>query len=147
MHSNYRTPLSCFSGVCRRDRHNLTSDVDCGINSDKDGTSPIFRIGGDATPDSGSGQPGERDEKSPGARKRQGFWKKTGNTYFRAFGTIIGSESLTAVFGMGTGVTFPIWSPEETRRAIKPARAWLVVVMRWHLHCSSYDLYCQQLSC
>jgi hypothetical protein len=28
-------------------------------------------------------------------------------------GTIIGSESLTAVFGMGTGGTFLIWSPER----------------------------------
>ena len=53
---------------------------------------------------------------------------KTGDTYFRAFGTIIGSESLTTVFGMGTGVTFPIWSPEETRRAVKPDRACLIVV-------------------
>ncbi len=53
---------------------------------------------------------------------------KTGDTYFRAFGTIIGSESLTTVFGMGTGVTFPISSPEETRGAIKPPRAcWLVI--------------------
>ena len=39
--------------------------------------------------------------------------KKSGDTYFRTFGTIIGSESLTTVFGMGTGVTFQIWSPEE----------------------------------
>ena len=36
-----------------------------------------------------------------------------GDTYFRTFGTIIGSESLTTVFGMETGVTFQIWSPEE----------------------------------
>lgn len=27
--------------------------------------------------------------------------------------TIIGLESLTSVFGMGTGMTFPIWSPEK----------------------------------
>ncbi|MBQ6159071.1 MAG: hypothetical protein IJJ20_08710, partial [Thermoguttaceae bacterium] len=27
----------------------------------------------------------------------------TGNTYFRSVSTIIGSESLTSVFGMGTG--------------------------------------------
>ena len=33
---------------------------------------------------------------------------KPGNTYFRTFGTIIGSESLTTVFGMETGVAFPI---------------------------------------
>ena len=38
--------------------------------------------------------------------------KKTGDTYSRTFGTTIGSESLTAVFGMGTGVTFQICSPE-----------------------------------
>ena len=31
-------------------------------------------------------------------------------------GTIIGLESLTTVFGMGTGVTFPVCSPEEVRR-------------------------------
>lgn len=34
--------------------------------------------------------------------------RKTGDTYFHAFGTIIGSECLTSVFGMGTGVTTPI---------------------------------------
>ena len=45
----------------------------------------------------------------------------TGNTYFHAFGTIIGSESLTTVFGMGTGVAFPIWSPELTGGVIKLA--------------------------
>jgi len=33
---------------------------------------------------------------------------KPGDTYFHAFGTIIGSESLTTVFEMGTGVTFLI---------------------------------------
>ena len=32
---------------------------------------------------------------------------------FALVGTIIGPESLTAVFGMGTGVSFPVWSPEE----------------------------------
>ena len=40
--------------------------------------------------------------------------KKSGNTYSRAFGTTIGSESLTTVFGMGTGVAFPKWSPERS---------------------------------
>ena len=38
--------------------------------------------------------------------------KDSGNTYSRACGTTIGSGSLTTVFGMGTGVTFQIWSPE-----------------------------------
>jgi hypothetical protein len=44
---------------------------------------------------------------------------KTGNTYFRTFGTIIGSESLTTVFEMGTGMTFQIWSPERPRQPIR----------------------------
>ncbi len=33
-------------------------------------------------------------------------------TDFRAKGTIMGPAGLTAVFGMGTGVTPPVWSPE-----------------------------------
>jgi hypothetical protein len=33
-------------------------------------------------------------------------------TDFRAKGTIMGLAVLTAVFGMGTGVTPPVWSPE-----------------------------------
>ena len=32
-------------------------------------------------------------------------------TDFRAEGTIMGLAGLTAVFGMGTGVTPPVWSP------------------------------------
>ena len=32
-------------------------------------------------------------------------------TYSRAKGTTIGPEGLTAVFGMGTGVAPPVWSP------------------------------------
>jgi hypothetical protein len=42
--------------------------------------------------------------------------EKSGDTYSRAFGTTIGPESLTAVFEMGTGVTFRICSPERNRR-------------------------------
>ena len=34
-------------------------------------------------------------------------------TDFRAKGTIMGPAGLTAVFGMGTGVTPPVWSPEK----------------------------------
>ena len=46
--------------------------------------------------------------------------KKSGDTYSRTFGTTIGSESLTTVFGMGTGVAFQIWSPERDRlRAVR----------------------------
>ena len=52
-------------------------------------------------------------KKTPQDTKSGGVFEKTGDTYFRTFGTIIGSESLTAVFGMGTGVAFPICSPEE----------------------------------
>ena len=37
-------------------------------------------------------------------------------TDFRARGTIMGPTGLTAVFGMGTGVTPSVWSPE-----IRPA--------------------------
>src|SRR4051812_13088795 len=32
-------------------------------------------------------------------------------TDFRAWGTIMGPAGLTAVFGMGTGVAPPVWSP------------------------------------
>ena len=42
--------------------------------------------------------------------------ENSGDTYSRAFGTTIGSGSLTTVFGMGTGVTFQIWSPEISCR-------------------------------
>ena len=34
-------------------------------------------------------------------------------TDFRAIGTIMGLAGLTAVFGMGTGVAPPVWSPES----------------------------------
>ena len=40
--------------------------------------------------------------------------KKPGDTYFRAFGTIIGLKGLTTVFGMGTGVALSIYSPGRT---------------------------------
>ena len=43
---------------------------------------------------------------------------------FALVGTIIGPESLTAVFGMGTGVSFPVWSPEEALPAVRRSRAW-----------------------
>jgi hypothetical protein len=40
--------------------------------------------------------------------------KNPGDTYFRVCCTIIGSASLTTVFGMGTGVALRIWSPGNT---------------------------------
>ena len=51
--------------------------------------------------------------------------KKSGDTYSRTFGTTIGSESLTTVFGMGTGVAFQICSPERSHRGVglKPPAA------------------------
>ena len=42
-----------------------------------------------------------------------GAFKNPAIPTFTLVGTIIGSESLTAVFGMGTGVTFLIWSPRR----------------------------------
>src|SRR4030095_5380363 len=70
-------------------------------------------------------------EKTPClAEARQGVLKNPGNTYFRVCCTIIGSESLTTVFGMGTGVAFPIWSPGSTAAGDKTCRGEFVVV-RW----------------
>jgi hypothetical protein len=37
--------------------------------------------------------------------------------------TIIGPECLTTVFGMGTGVSTTVCSPEKARRAVEPRRA------------------------
>ena len=44
---------------------------------------------------------------------RGGSWRIPAITDFRAKGTIMGPTGLTAVFGMGTGVTPPVWSPEK----------------------------------
>ncbi len=55
--------------------------------------------------------------------------ENSGDTYSRAFGTTIGSGSLTTVFGMGTGVTFQIWSPEILSRRRKAATKYGVVVI------------------
>jgi hypothetical protein len=40
-------------------------------------------------------------------------WMIPAMTDFRAVGTIMGPAGLTAVFGMGTGVAPPVWSPES----------------------------------
>lgn len=52
----------------------------------------------------------QEKQKTPGVNWTTGvlFESKSGDTYSRTFGTTIGSESLTTVFGMGTGVTFRI---------------------------------------
>ena len=44
-------------------------------------------------------------------------------TDFRARGTIMGLTGLTAVFGMGTGGTPSVWSPESGRGAVRPPRS------------------------
>ena len=44
-------------------------------------------------------------------------------TDFRAKGTIMGLAVLTAVFGMGTGVTPPVWSPEMCPAGGQASRA------------------------
>jgi len=43
-------------------------------------------------------------------------------TDFRARGTIMGLTGLTAVFGMGTGGTPSVSSPERGGAAVKPRR-------------------------
>ena len=45
-----------------------------------------------------------------------GWLEDPAMTDFRAKGTIMGPAGLTAVFGMGTGVTPPVSSPEIGRR-------------------------------
>ena len=65
-------------------------------------------------------------KKPPGRRETASgaFWNRSGDTYSRTLGTTIGSESLTTVFGMGTGVAFPTWSPEKSVRPVRGPRAW-----------------------
>jgi hypothetical protein len=55
--------------------------------------------------------------RSPKKRTRQRVHKKSGGTYFRVCCTIIGSNCLTSAFGLGTGVTSLICSPEEMTAA------------------------------
>ncbi len=64
-------------------------------------------------------------KKPPSVAKLTGvLMKNSAIPTFALVGTIIGSESLTAVFGMGTGGTFLIWSPkrpqDEYFAALKP---------------------------
>jgi hypothetical protein len=63
---------------------------------------------------------GAKKQKPRSASRLAGFLKiNLAIPTFALVGTIIGPESLTAVFGMGTGVSFPVWSPEEVRSAVK----------------------------
>jgi len=52
-----------------------------------------------------------------------GVWGIPAMTDFRARGTIMGPAGLTAVFGMGTGVTPPVWSPENRAAGGEAGRA------------------------
>ena len=54
---------------------------------------------------------------------------------FALVGTIIGSKSLTTVFGMGTGVSFQIWSPGVTAETVRSSAASLTQL------CSFVTLY------
>ena len=72
----------------------------------------------------------KRAEKNPPSflvcRNEGGFEKIPAMTDFRAKGTIMGPAGLTAVFGMGTGVTPPVWSPEIrtlNRQAERPGES------------------------
>ena len=80
----------------------------------------------------------ERANKNPVGRSPRGFWhehqpygwcssKNLAVPTFALVGTIIGLESLTTVFGMGTGVAFPVCSPEEARRTGRHGALNLVV--------------------
>jgi hypothetical protein len=79
-----------------------------------------------------AGQP----EMKRAARERGGLaggsgWMIPAMTDFRAVGTIMGLAGLTAVFGMGTGVAPPVWSPER-RPAGGQARPGAISVGRSH---------------
>ena len=85
-------------------------------------------------------------------------WMESGDTYSRTLGTTIGSESLTTVFGMGTGVAFPTWSPERSERRGRAPSAWWLWLKRLsavsfqlsavktglcpHRHCLPPTAYC-----
>ena len=49
---------------------------------------------------------------------------------FALVGTIIGLKGLTTVFGMGTGVTLSVCSPEKVRRTVRHGALNLVLVAR-----------------
>jgi hypothetical protein len=53
------------------------------------------------------------EQKTPARLPGRGFGKNPAITYSRAIRTTIGPGCLTAVFGMGTGVSSQVWSPER----------------------------------
>ena len=73
------------------------------------------RFGSPASPSAGLARESRHQKKPPRPLliERPG-WRNCVSpamTDFRAFGTIMGLAGLTAVFGMGTGVAPPVWSP------------------------------------
>ena len=54
-------------------------------------------------------------------------------TDFRARCTIMGPTGLTAVFGMGTGVTPPVWSPENRPAGCHATPAAFPLDVRWSI--------------
>ena len=60
-------------------------------------------------------------------------------TDFRARGTIMGPTGLTAVFGMGTGVAPPVWSPESRPRGGQTPRTQsrCLVLVTWQAESSN----------
>jgi hypothetical protein len=66
----------------------------------------------------------KEDKQKPRGVVPAGFLKNLAIPTFASALTIIGPKRLTTVFGMGTGVSTWVWSPEEARRAVKPGRAW-----------------------
>ena len=60
-----------------------------------------------------------RQKQKPRGEIPTGFLKNLAVPTFALVGTIIGLKSLTTVFGMGTGVSFSVCSPEEERRTVR----------------------------
>ena len=72
------------------------------------------------------GAGGAAHEKTPwSVSSRASGCRMPAMTDFRTKGTIIGPMGLTAVFGMGTGVTPSVWSPTK-RQAAMFRTAWRV---------------------
>ena len=70
-------------------------------------------------------------KKAPADYSEEAFLKIPAIPTFALVGTIIGSESLTSVFGMGTGITFRIWSPERHSRPIRPRGPMVLLIGSW----------------
>lgn len=70
---------------------------------------------------------GHSAKQKPRGEIPTGFLKNLAVPTFALVGTIIGLKSLTTVFGMGTGVTFSVCSPEEARRTGRHGTLNLVV--------------------